>query len=460
MPGPGARRWAGRGGHTPLPAADTPTHPRGPHTCRCCGARPGPLRQPRPSVRPSLRPAPTFRPPPPPRSLRGAAPRRGAVRGRAGPRGDKALTYVGVAEGLLRVDGRAAARVGRAGPAEQQHRQPGQQAGQRGPGHRAAAAAQRRVPESLIHRRPGRAAHPPIRRRKVWVRRRGPPSGFAGAAAAAALRCLLWRCFLPLAAAKPRFLMCSGDSLLLLCMARGQPVSAPAPRRIRLRAELSPPARPGPARASRHGRGPSAVHPGRCLGADGAAQRRDRAGSAPGVGRRHGTRARLTALAPGPRRAEQQIAGRAALCLCPSISSPSCSSSSSPPAAPLPPPPPPAPLPPLPLGRSRGSASPPCPAALGSLPRARSTPRKSAHPLLDAAGMSVPVAQLRLCIAIVPTRAAPALSLPRGTRCVGAAEPGAADVLVGTAVLWRCQRLLSHRAAPLTSGGGVGAFAL
>lgn len=53
MPGPGARRWAGRGGHTPLPAADTPTHPRGPHTCRCCGARPGPVRQPRPSVRPS-----------------------------------------------------------------------------------------------------------------------------------------------------------------------------------------------------------------------------------------------------------------------------------------------------------------------------------------------------------------------------------------------------------------------
>lgn len=127
---------------------------------------------------------------------------------------------------------------------------------------------------------------------------------------------------------------------------------------------------------------------------------------------------------------------------------------------PPPPTPPPAPLPPLPLGRSRGSASPPCPAALGSLPRARSTPRKSAHPLLDAAGMSVPVAQLRLCIAIVPTRAAPALSLPRRTRCVGAAEPGAADVLVGTAVLWRCQRLLSHRAAPLTSGGGVGAFAL
>lgn len=314
---------------------DTPPGPAHVQVLRC-SAGPGAAA---PSVRPSLRPAPTFRPPPPPRSLRGAAPRRGAVRGRAGPRGDKALTYVGVAEGLLRVDGRAAARVGRAGPAEQQHRQPGQQAGQRGPGHRAAAAAQRRVPESLIHRRPGRAAHPPIRRRKVWVRRRGPPSGFAGAAAAAALRCLLWRCFLPLAAAKPRFLMCSGDSLLLLCMARGQPVSAPAPRRIRLRAELSPPARPGPARASRHGRGPSAVHPGRCLGADGAAQRRDRAGSAPGVGRRHGTRARLTALAPGPRRAEQQIAGRAALCLCPSISSPSCSSSSSPPAAPLPPPP-------------------------------------------------------------------------------------------------------------------------
>lgn len=99
--------------------------------------------------------------------------------------------------------------------------------------------------------------------------------------------------------------MCSGDSLLLLCMARGQPGSAPAPRRIRLRAELGPPARPGPARASRHGLGPSAVCPDRGFGADGAGRRRDRADSAPVVGRRHGTRARLTALAPGPRRAER-----------------------------------------------------------------------------------------------------------------------------------------------------------
>lgn len=60
MPGPGARRWAGRGGHTPgghtpLPAA-AHRHTPGTRT-RAGAARPGPVRQPRPSVRPSIRPA-------------------------------------------------------------------------------------------------------------------------------------------------------------------------------------------------------------------------------------------------------------------------------------------------------------------------------------------------------------------------------------------------------------------
>lgn len=66
-----------------------------------------------------------------------------------------ALTYVGVAEGLLRVDGRAAAGVGRTGPAEQQHRQPGQQAGQRG-GH--GAGLRPPGPDPAPTAGPGRAA--------------------------------------------------------------------------------------------------------------------------------------------------------------------------------------------------------------------------------------------------------------------------------------------------------------
>lgn len=169
-PRPETARRAGRDGRThpgrtdgPRPAAHLlpPTHPRagrGAEPAPRAGARSLPARS-----------APTFRPFPrrevrAGRGCRGSC--RGSCRGLRGPAGTKArgrraaLTYVRVAEGLLRVDGRAAAGVGRAGPAEQQHRQPGQQAGQRG-GHLAAGLRGSATRPRKPHPPPGPAEPPP-----------------------------------------------------------------------------------------------------------------------------------------------------------------------------------------------------------------------------------------------------------------------------------------------------------
>lgn len=341
----GPARGSGSPGHTPdghtdgradtqtAPCRHTPGPSRAPHTR---GARAGAADRDRDRDRdryrarvapsPPCRPEPPLAnlPPPSPGSLCGPG-RAGPCRGCPGPGlgGDKAgaaaaaaLTYIGVAESLLRVDGRAAAAVGRGGPGEQQHRQPGQQAGQRG-GHGAGGCGLSDPADKASSTAgPGRAAAD--RRRSSGP----PPPPLPGPSPLSAASPRSWR--LPPAAAEPRVLMRSGAPLLLLCMARGQPGCAQLPplRGMRLRAQLAPPSAPPPRPAPGTGhpqppdprpaahRPPPRFHrpgPGRGRAAAAEGQRRGPGcppgGAGTGTGRGWGwgrSRALLAELAPSP----------------------------------------------------------------------------------------------------------------------------------------------------------------